>query len=158
MRKILYILGHLSDQDIDWMADTGQVLDVADGELLIRESVPTAHLFVLLNGTAEVEASGAGVVAVLRAGDVVGEMAFVDQAPPSASVRAVGRLEYLAVEKGKLQERLDNDVAFAARFYKALAVFLSERLRKANALARSPAAEEDKFHHMLTRLHETGKH
>ena len=158
MRKILYILGHLHDEDIDWMADTGQVLELADGELLIRESVMTDHLFILLNGSAEVEASGVGVVAVLRAGDVVGEMAFVDHAPPSASVRAVGRLEYLAVEKHKLQERLDNDAPFAARFYKALAVFLSERLRKANTLARTPASEEDKFHHMLSRLHDTGKH
>jgi len=158
MRKILYILGHLSDEDIDWMADTGQVLELADGDFLIRESVTINHLYILLNGTAEVEASGAGVVAVLRAGDVVGEMTFVDHAPPSASVRAVGKVEYLAVEKGKLEERLDKDAPFAARFYKALAVFLSERLRKANALARTPAAEEDKFHHMLTRLHETGKH
>lgn len=151
MRKI-YILSHLHDNDIDWMADTGRVLELADGELLIRESVAVEHLFVLLNGSAQVEAGGAGVVAVLREGDVVGEMAFVDNAPPSASVRAVGPLEYLAVEKHRLQERLDSDVSFAARFYKALAVFLSERLRKANALVRNPASEEDKFHHLLDRL------
>ena len=165
MRKILYILGHLNDDDIDWMVSVGQVRELSDEGTLITESVETPDLFILLNGTAEVRASGAGVVAVLRAGDVVGEMAFVDHAPPSASVVAVGTLQYLAVAKTELQHRLDTDPGFAARFFKALAVFLSARLRKANDLVRSietgvdtPTMGGDQFHHMLTRLHESGKH
>ena len=165
MRKILYILGHLSDDDIDWMVNVGQVRELPDEQILIREAVETPDIFILLNGTAEVRASGAGVVAVLRAGDVVGEMAFVDQAPPSASVVSVGSLQYLAIEKAMLQHRLDTEPGFAGRFFKALAVFLSARLRKANDLVRSlesgadtPAMGGDQFHHMLSRLHEAGKH
>ena len=165
MRKILYILSHLNDEDIDWMVDVGHVRELADEGVLIREAVEAPDLYILLNGTAEVRVSGAGVVAVLRAGDVVGEMAFVDQAPPSASVFAVGTLQYLAIEKGKLQHRLDTDAGFSARFFKAIAVFLSARLRKANELVRSletgadaPTVGGDQFHHMLSRLQEAGKH
>jgi CRP-like cAMP-binding protein len=147
------------------MTNVGEVRELSDEGVLIQESVETPDIYILLNGTAEVRASGAGVVAVLRAGDVVGEMAMVDHAPPSASVIAVGPVQYLAIEKAQLQHRLDTDAGFSARFFKAIAVFLSARLRKANDLVRSlesgvdtAAMGGDQFHHMLTRLHEVGKH
>lgn len=175
MRKILYILGHLSDQDIEWMADSGRVRDLADGDILIREAVETTDIFIVLNGVAEVVVGNAGTIAVLRSGEVVGEMAFVDHAPPSASVRAAGPLQCLAIEKRKLQDRLDHDPGFGYRFFKALAAFLSGRLRDANILianggryeAGSDRADENqlddsvldqvsmagvKFHHMLETL------
>lgn len=137
MRKVLYILGHLSDQDIEWMSAIGRVGRLADGETLIREDAETRDIFIILNGLAEVRAAGIGVLALLRTGEIVGEMAFVEQALPSADVRAIGALEFLAIEKWRLQDRLDSDPGFSGRFYKALAVFLSDRLRKANALIKN---------------------
>jgi CRP/FNR family transcriptional regulator, cyclic AMP receptor protein len=56
-------------------------------------------------------------------------MSFVDARPPSASVKALEKSSVLSVPRVKLAEKLERDIAFSARFYRALAVFLAERLR-----------------------------
>jgi CRP/FNR family cyclic AMP-dependent transcriptional regulator len=59
---------------------------------------------------------------------MVGEMSFVDARPPSASVVALEDSLVLSIPVAALRDRL-NDPPFAARFYRALAVFLADRLR-----------------------------
>jgi CRP/FNR family transcriptional regulator, cyclic AMP receptor protein len=68
-------------------------------------------------------------VARLGAGEVVGGIAFVDSAPPSATVMAAGDASVLALPHTLLRQRLAEDAPFAARFYRALAIFLADRLR-----------------------------
>jgi CRP/FNR family transcriptional regulator, cyclic AMP receptor protein len=68
-------------------------------------------------------------VARLGAGEVIGEIGFVDSAPPSATVTAAGSAAVLALSNTLLQQHLTSDAAFAARFYRALAIFLADRLR-----------------------------
>src|SRR6185436_6178421 len=68
-------------------------------------------------------------IANLMCGEVAGEMSFLDSRPPSASVRALEKCSVLAIPKSRLSQKLETDTAFAARFYRALGVFLSDRLR-----------------------------
>jgi CRP-like cAMP-binding protein len=86
---------------------------------------------LVLNGQLAVSVSALGdrKLARLRCGEVVGEMSFVDSRPPSATVRAVEKSWVLAIARGRLQTKLTQDIAFAARFYRTIAVFLSDRLR-----------------------------
>ena len=70
---------------------------------------------------------------MLKPGDVVGEISFVDERPPAASVRAEVASKVGAVPRAALGEKLRQDVGFAARFYQAIAVFLADRLRSTNA-------------------------
>jgi CRP-like cAMP-binding protein len=72
---------------------------------------------------------GVGEVAQLASGDFIGEMSLVDSAPPSATVTAKSDCAALFIDKQKLQRKLTEDVAFASRFYRALAILLSDRLR-----------------------------
>lgn len=65
----------------------------------------------------------------LRSGEIVGEMSFVDSRPPSASVISLERSVVLAIPPRHTRGEAADDVAFAARFYRSLAVFLSDRLR-----------------------------
>jgi len=88
MRKVLYILGELNDEDVEWMAAAGRRQLCAKPSVLIRQGEPAADLFFVLEGRARVRIEGAGVVAELGSGEVVGEMSFVDSAPPSATVEA----------------------------------------------------------------------
>ena len=74
-------------------------------------------------------AGGSREVARLRPGEIVGEMSFVDSRPPSATVQAVEPSSVLAIPRLGLAARLIQDAPFAARFYRAIAVFLSDRLR-----------------------------
>ena len=129
MRKVLYIFGLLTDADVDWMARAGVRRRVADGEVLIEEGRAIDSIILLLEGELSVVAKGAGEISRLGAGEVVGEMSFVDSAPPSASVIARGTCLALVLGKKALTEKLEADTAFGCRFYKALAIFLADRLR-----------------------------
>ncbi len=129
MRKVLYIFGLLTDADIAWMACTGTRRFVEAGEIVIHEGVPVASVIFLLEGEFIVTAKGVGEVARLSTGEIVGEMSFVDSAPPSATVTAHGRCLALFIDKQALTEKLETDVSFGFRFFRALAVFLADRLR-----------------------------
>jgi CRP/FNR family transcriptional regulator, cyclic AMP receptor protein len=129
MRNALYFLGILSDQDVDWMIRHGRKTTIAPGETLIELGKDTAWLFFVLDGAFVVHTPAAPRIAVLKAGDVVGEISFVDARPPAASVRAEVESRVGAVPRAALAEKLRQDVGFAARFYQAIAVFLADRLR-----------------------------
>lgn len=129
MRKALYILGQLNDTDVDWLANHGRRRLLKDGEIIVHEGKATDALFITLSGQLSVSLRDGQQVARLGAGEVIGEIAFVDAAPPSATVTATGSAAVLILPKALLQRHLAADVAFAARFYRALAIFLADRLR-----------------------------
>jgi len=131
MRKALFFLGILNDADVEWMIATGMKQQLHPGEVLIQEGKPATSVFLVLEGVLSVVAQAAGnrEVARLRSGEIVGEMSFVDSRPPSATVQAVEPSSVLAIPRRDLEARLMQDAPFAARFYRALAVFLSDRLR-----------------------------
>jgi CRP-like cAMP-binding protein len=132
MRKVLFIFGQLADADIEWLAKAGRRQRLPAGSVLIREGVPVGALYIVLEGQLSVVQGASGrEVARLGAGEIVGEMSFVDARPPSATVLAATDVVVYAIAKRLLQEHLDRDVAFAARFYKAVATFLSDRVRMA---------------------------
>jgi CRP-like cAMP-binding protein len=128
MRKVLYILGHLNDEDVEWMARAGRRLAAA-GRELIRQNEPSNELFFVLEGEVTVTVAGLGEVARLGPGEVVGEMELVDSAPPSATVVGGPGCVVLSLDRESLGLRLRQMGGFAARFYKALAIFLADRLR-----------------------------
>lgn len=129
MRKVLYILGQLTDQDAEWLAQAGERLSVANRQKVITEGEPVPALFLLLDGELDVHVTGIGQVARLLPGEIVGEMSFIDRAPPSASVIANGEAKVLAIAKTAIEAHIESDPAFGMRFYRALATFLSDRLR-----------------------------
>lgn len=131
MRKILYLLGQLNDDDVEWMARVGRRQQFEADSVLIRQGEPVAFLYVVLAGRLSVGYNGTGEVASVGVGEVFGEMSFVDAMPPSATVSAVSPVAVLALDKRALQRRIDADPAFGCRFYRALAIFLSDRLREA---------------------------
>lgn len=156
MRKALYILGQLTDLDIEWMIEHGRRESVPPGEVLIRQGQPIENLYVTLSGHLSVidEKMDNKELAQLGSGEIVGEMSFIDARPPSATVRAAEAATVLSLPRTVLQARLDEDAAFASRFYRALAVFLSDRLRatvsrlgygEANGSIDEEAIQEDEL-------------
>lgn len=131
MKKVLFILEALSDEDIDWIVSIGNCQAVAPGTILIQEGQPVDTLYILLSGALGISthAIAGREIARLTRGEVVGEMSFVDARPPSATVKAVQASQVFAIPQAELAAQLDRDLGFAARFYRALAMFLSSRLR-----------------------------
>ena len=129
MRKVLYILGQLDDEDVNWLADVGQRRKVQPGEVLIEERKAGVEVLIVLEGSLSVSVLALGELARLGAGEIVGEMSLIDSRPASASVTAVEPSTVLAIPKDVIQIKLNEDIGFAARFYRAVAVFLSGRMR-----------------------------
>lgn len=154
MRKVLYLLGELNDADVEWLIATGARRRVPTGEAIINEGQPASALYIVLDGqlSATVAALQHQEVDRLTCGAVAGEMSLVDGMPPSATVRARENALVLAVPRSALSQRLQADPGFAARFYKAIAIFLSDRLRgkirmlsgsEANQLAEDVVADDE---------------
>lgn len=129
MRKVLYILGQLDDLDVDWIAETGLKRRLNHGAELIREGESIETMYIVLEGRLLVDVSSIGTVAELGVGEIVGEISFVDSAPPSASVRTDGNATVLELRRAAVEARLKDNDGFGHRFYKALAMFLADRLR-----------------------------
>ena len=129
MRKILFIFGVLRDADVDWMVQAGARRSLGAGDVLIHEGKAIDSIILLLSGKMAVSIDGIGEVARLASGDFIGEMSLVDSAPPSATVTAKTDCTALFLDKQRLQRKLTEDVGFASRFYRALAIVLSDRLR-----------------------------
>jgi CRP-like cAMP-binding protein len=134
MRKILYLMGTMSDSDVEWLAAHGQTRFVPRNTTVIQQGQAIEALSILLEGKLSVRRSDLNRdVASLYPGEVLGEISFVDGRPPSASVVSVQDSHLLVVPREVLTTKLDRDDAFAARFYRGLAVFLADRLRTTTA-------------------------
>jgi CRP/FNR family transcriptional regulator, cyclic AMP receptor protein len=134
MRKVLFLFGQLNDDDVEWMLAKGAKRFVPTGSVLIEQGVPVDAVFILLEGRLAVWLKGKRgperEIARLNAGEIVGEMSFVDARPPSATVRAVEDSTVFSVSKSVLNAKLVTDQGFAARFYRALAIYLSTTVRE----------------------------
>jgi CRP/FNR family cyclic AMP-dependent transcriptional regulator len=133
MRKVFYILGELSERDLEWIIATGRREEVTAGTILIQEGVPTDALYIVLDGmlTVSMAALGGREITTIGCGEVLGEMSFVDDRPPAATVKALENSLVLSIPRQPLAEKLQQDVLFALRFYRAITKFLSTRLRGA---------------------------
>lgn len=128
MRKVLYIFGQLTDGDVRWLAQAGRRATFARGDVLLERGVENEKLLFVLEGELAV-AAGDMPVARLGVGEVVGEMSFVDAAPPSATVSALSDGSVLEIPKATLERKTIDSPAFGMRFYKAISIFLADRLR-----------------------------
>lgn len=129
MRRVLYMLGQLSDEHIEWMISKGERQQVSPGAVLIEIGVPSPTVFIVLDGVLGIYVDEQ-LVARRATGEILGEMSFIDDHPPAATVKALGPSTIFTISKADLAAKLEADRDFAARFYRGLAVSLSNRLRE----------------------------
>jgi CRP-like cAMP-binding protein len=145
MRKVLYIFGLLSDADVQWIAKIGVLKRLRNGDVVIHEGEQTDALIFILEGELAVSNLALGEFARMGVGEIVGEISLVDSAPASATVTAKGEGLALFLDKEMLLAKLAADNGFGSRFYRALAVFLADRLREARRSSASRSAGEAYF-------------
>ena len=144
MRKVLFIFGALSDADVEWLAAVGESRSFLKGSVLIQEGKQIQEVYILLDGQLSVLAASpqkSVTINTLQKGEIIGELSFLDSRPPSATVIAAMDSVVLAISRDRLKAKLARDSAFAAKFYRALGVFLADRLRNSTQLLGFGPAE-----------------
>jgi CRP-like cAMP-binding protein len=154
MRKVLYILGQLSDSDIDWIAQSGKKIIHPVDTKLITFGEQNPMLYIVLDGELSVQTNTNFELAKIFSGEILGEMSFIDSRPPSANVIVTMEASVLEISKDVLNEKLSQDPAFGSRFYRAIAMFLSQRMR--NTISRmgygDDKVEEDNIDELDTKV------
>lgn len=141
MHKFLYVLGQLSDAEVDWLARHGTRLRHAKGAELIHCGRETDHVFIVLDGQMSVRSKGGMEINRVGAGEILGEVSLVDSSSASATVVVIEDAYVLALDKSVLRRKLDEDTTFACHFYRAIAMMLAERLRRRNRHLADAGAE-----------------
>lgn len=96
MLRSLPIFANVSDDELRTFDSQLEETTVAAGQTIIVEGKTGREAFIILEGEAEVIKNGA-VVADVRHGDLLGEMALLDDVTRTASVRAVTPLRILVM-------------------------------------------------------------
>ncbi|MEM7353589.1 MAG: cyclic nucleotide-binding domain-containing protein [Acidobacteriota bacterium] len=164
MQTVLFILGQLNDDDVEWLIAEGVRAKYPDGARLIEEGQPNEDLFILLEGHVSISVAEVGEVAVAGSGEILGEMTLVDSRPPSATVTAIEDCYALRLPHEALRRQVEADLGFGMRFYRALATFLSQRLRSQRTLGFDEETGLDEYReqegeldvYILDQLHVAG--
>lgn len=148
VKDVLFLLGELHDSDIDWMMAYGKVQKIPAHTILIREQGPVDALYILLNGSMSLSVclnernplarafaaiEGSEIIgrelAKLSKGEIIGETPFINGRLPSMTVKAMEDSVVLSISRQQLAAKLQQDVGFASRFYRVIAILLSQRLQ-----------------------------
>jgi signal transduction histidine kinase len=100
----------LPDDDTARLYQSARRLSAAPGTFIIEEGQPGDSLYVVLSGELEVTKRDGNrdvALATRRSGEVIGEMSMLEQAPRSASVRALVPSELLEIGHAAFQALLE---------------------------------------------------
>ena len=132
-------LEYLTSNDWALLRSKSRRLSFNKGGLIIPINTRPTALFIMQKGSATVEVTRGTIIARLTPGDICGEMAFVENTVASASVIAAEpETEVEALDLPEVSAIFSSYPHLEARFYKSLALVLSQRLRKTSSeLAKS---------------------
>jgi signal transduction histidine kinase len=103
------LLADLSEEDLEQLYQMATTVSIPAGELVLREGDPGDSLFVVLDGQLEVtkrQGRQDVLLAVYKPGQFFGEMALLEQAPRSASVRTLRESRLLVISQAAFQTLL----------------------------------------------------
>ena len=130
------LLQELSNADLDWLISTGERSRLSPGQPLRSSQLNAERVYILIEGKLGLNFGPGSATATppmqideLNPGEVIGietlfgrsEMTRVETLEPAL---------VMALPVAKVQQKLQEDIAFAAHFYRAIAVILSSRLRR----------------------------
>ncbi|MBD2131929.1 cyclic nucleotide-binding domain-containing protein [Sphaerospermopsis sp. FACHB-1094] len=139
----------LSNSDIQWLKENGNIEKIASGDVLIEQGRSPDYLYLVISGklsgsisqnqggrlgrvfaALEEDQDLEAEISSFNPGEVIGKISALEITPGIMTVKARQNSDLLAISSAKLQEKIADDFGFAARFYRGIATLLSERWRQ----------------------------
>ncbi|MEW5938024.1 MAG: ATP-binding protein [Chloroflexota bacterium] len=134
LRK-LDLFSALPEADLDWLSAQAVPFALEAGEVLMEEGAPGDAAFIVIDGELEVTKKSdtqSITIALREPGEVLGEMALLDNAPRMATVRALRASQLLKISGETFQELLSQKPSAALSILHTV----TRRLRQNEALLR----------------------
>jgi len=126
----------LTDAQCAMLAEVTTACGIRDGAFLIEEGQKDDALHVITSGMMEVvsQTGGGAMVSlqVLREGDMIGEMGFIDGVEHSAGLRAMGNCELIRLDRASFEGLLHKDPDLVYRVMRAIMRTVHRILRSMN--------------------------
>lgn len=122
---------HLKYKELIQLLSIVETHEVAAGEIIVQQGDEGEELFIILRGKGSVMADDAEV-AELGPGSHFGEMALIDNAPRSATVRADEDTTLLSIGRDNFFSLMRRDSLLAVKLLWAFLQVLTGRLRATN--------------------------
>jgi CRP-like cAMP-binding protein len=127
--RAIPLFAHLPQEALERVLDCATEFEAARGHVLLQADRPGAGLFVIEDGTVEVELPKRKIE--LGPGEFVGELALLDEnATHVARVHATSEIRCLAISRDDFDRLLASEPELAVSMLKVLARRLSEASRK----------------------------
>ena len=135
--KTSKIGAELTDEQCALLSDQIELKEYADGDVVVAEGAIDDKLRVLQSGALAVankSPDGTWIrLNVLTAGDLAGELAFMDAKPRYAALVAVGPTKLFSLQRGALESLLKRDPLIVYRVMRAIARFAHEQLHRSGS-------------------------
>ena len=152
--RTIPLFSHVVDGDLDEIASHLIERKYPRGTTIVEEGLPGDYMYILREGRVKVtklsEDGREKILDMLEVGDFVGEMALLERAPRSASVKALSPVTVLALSRTDFLGTLRKSPDLAL----AVIQVLSSRLRTVNEQASSLSFQrvKDRTRGLLERL------
>src|SRR3972149_10846608 len=131
----LSLFGELSDSDLDKLIDMAEEVVLEQDDVLMEEGAPGDAMYVVLDGNFEISKRSGnqdGVLAMRGTGEVLGEMALIEDLPRSATVKALRKSTLLKITKEVFQTLIGSSPSAALSMLHTM----STRVRNTESMLR----------------------
>jgi CRP-like cAMP-binding protein len=116
----------------DWalIADKASRVQFPAGDTIVARGRMVDGIYLILKGRAKVLLPTQAASRVIAAGEICGELSFLDELQASANVVADAEVDAFFLDRTTLQSLFELFPHLASRFYRSLATNLARRLRE----------------------------
>lgn len=128
----------LTEEQCAVLSDLVDVNEYADGDVVVEEGARDDFLRVVLSGALAVARKSGDDdewmrLNVLTAGDLAGELAFLDSKPRYAALVALGPTRVFGLQRAKLESLLNSEPMIVYRVMRAITRFAHEVLHRSGS-------------------------
>ncbi|HRJ26983.1 MAG TPA: cyclic nucleotide-binding domain-containing protein [Fimbriimonadaceae bacterium] len=127
-----YLLKGATLGDIDAIDVVCETRDLAPDETLVKVGEASQDIMIILEGRVKVVSASGQEIGEFRQGNLIGEIAFLDKKPRTASLIATNPCKVLIIPADRLRQLTLERPGLAAVLYRNIAMALCDRLRLAN--------------------------